>query len=807
MLHTHQLTGLKPDALATYLSALGVLRLIAEQKDARTRGFWQNECFVLATWLDEDELQKFFLNEYVPSPVLAPWNGGGGFLDTEVDGDDTGNGRDISLVERLMTFAAPRFAEIRQAIQQAQILIPRSLTQARAERDRLTTELRELRTRIKGVAVEAAEYRAATEQFKQLETLREKARKRVDEVKKEVKGKLLQQVASAWTGRARDWFDACVILDETGLPGYAYHLGSGANEGNQDYTAGFQSNLTRLFQPDGTPSLGASQRLKTVLFGGSAQVLDRQAAGQFFPGRAGGTNMGVGFEGGARVNPWEFILMLEGAIALVAGLSRRGQADSRARVSSPFWVRAAAAGFGSASNREASPRGEQWLPIWSQPMQYSELVELIREGRAQVGGQQTTRAGDLVRATARLGLARGIDSLQRFAYLKRNGESNLAVFAGRFQVRSRSHQALLDDVAPWIDRLVWHAKQTKDNNVPASLGVVARRTQDALFAVCRREAKPSDWRELLIAVGEAELALLYSGKNPARRPLPPLSAEWIATVDDATPQGRRALRMALAFASQHGSVEKTNGKWLLRDSIRQHFMPLDERNPSHSRFKLDERGRPAPDPEHVCAGREFVADAIALVERRSIWARTWKEERKRTPRLPLQAMRCCEATLEDVGAWIHGEVSDRDVLALARPLLALDWNQFRSEPPLVPLVPGGVAEPLHLLFRLAHLPFDLPVGDSERGMEVAIAVRLDPEPLRRLAAGDLDGALRVAVRRLEASGLRPVFRRAVSTPSLTRRLAASLAFPVSQGDAARAARLVCKPYAERDAEEQPAVTA
>jgi CRISPR-associated protein Csx17 len=804
MLHTHELWGLNPDALATYLSALGVLRLTAEQKDARVRGFWRNDWFVLVTSLDEDELQEFFLNEYVPSPVLAPWNGGGGFLDTEVNGhaDDA---RNISLIETLLKFAAPRFADVRRAIQQARTLVPRSLTEARAERDLLTTQLRELRTRIKGLAADSAEYHAVTEEFERVEIQRDLARKRVDEVKDEVKATLLQQVASAWSGRARDWFDACVILDESGQPGYAYHLGSGGNEGNQDYTAGFQSNLTLLFRPDGTPTPGASERLRAVLFGGAARVLDRQAAGQFSPGRAGGTNMGVGFEGGARVNPWEFILMIEGAIALVAGLGRRGQADSRARVSSPFWVRAAAAGFGSASEREASPRGEQWLPMWSQPMRYSELVELIREGRAQVGGQQTTRAGDLVRAAARLGLARGIDSLQRFAYLQRNGQSNLAVFTGRFHVRSRSHQALLDGVAPWIERLAWHARQTKDNNVPASLGVVARRTQDALFAVCRREAKPNDWRDLLIAIGEAELALLYWGKNPARRPLPPLSASWIAAVDDATPQGRRALRLALALASQHGSVEMQNGKWVLHDSIRQHFVPLDEPNAPRPRFTLDERGRPARDLEHVCAGRELVADAIALVQRRSIWARTSKKERERTPSLPLLPIRGCEATLEDVGAWIRGDIPDRYLLALARPLLALDWYQIASERPPLPPVPEGMAEPLHLLFRLAHLPFDLPVP-SERRM-VPITVRVDPEPLRRLAAGDLEGALRVAVRRLEASGLRPVFRRAVSTPGLTRRLAASLAFPVSQSDAARAARLVCKPYAEGDAEQEPGVPA
>jgi CRISPR-associated protein Csx17 len=356
---------------------------------------------------------------------------------------------------------------------------------------------------------------------------------------------------------------------------------------------------------------------------------------------------------------------------------------------------------------------------------------------------------------------------------------------------------LLDDVAPWIDTLVRYAKQTKENNVLASLAALARRTQDALFSVCRRETTARDWRNLLIALGDAELALLRSGKNPGRGPIPPLRAGWIAAVDDATPDGRFALRLALAFASQHRLVEDEN------DPIRRHFLPVVDRD----RFELDERGRPKLGPEQVCVGRDLVADAIALVERRSIWARSAKKERERAPRLPLQAIPGCEVTLEEVGAWIHGEVSDRAVLDLVRPLLALDWRTVREQAakgPLVEPTGDGVLEPLHLLFRLAHLPFDVPVTDAD-GRNVAVAVRLDPEPLRRLAAGDLDGALRVAIRRLEASGLRPVFWRAVASRSLARRLAASLAFPISQEDAARAARLVCKPYTVK--EKQPAVPA
>jgi CRISPR-associated protein Csx17 len=804
-IYVHELTGLKPDALATYLAGLGVFRLLAEQRDPEVRALWRDEHFVLVTRLDANELQEFFLHQYKPSPIMAPWSGGGGFLDANGD-DDTTNSRPGSPIEELATYAAPRFTEIQQAIERARSVIPSELVQVRAQRDCLTAKLHSLR-RERRLAAESTEYHELNSRLEALQTHRDAVRKKVEEVKNKVKATLLQRLSTVWSGKAREWFDACVILDESGLPGYAWHLGSGGNEGNQDYTAGFQANIACLFQPDGKPSPGAEKRLKVALLGDTAPVLDPQAAGQFSPGRAGGTNMGVGFEGSARVNPWEFVLMLEGAIAIVSGLSRRGEVG-RASVSSPFWVEAAAAGFGSASEREGAPRGEQWLPLWSQPLRYTELVELIREGRAQVGRQQTTRAADLVRATARLGLARGIDSLQRFAYLERNGQSHLAVFTGRFHVRSRSHQELLDDVAPWIDRLVRHAKQTKENNVPASLGAVARRTQEALFLVCRREATARDWRDLLIALGEAEFALLRSGKSLARRPLPTLGAGWIDAVDDLTPKGRSALRLALALASQHRFLEHGRGKFPFDEHIRRHFMPIDDRG----RFALDERGRPKLGPEQICVGRDLVADAIALVERRSIWARSSKKERERTPRLPLQPIPGCEVTLEEVGAWIRGEISDREVLDLVRPLLALDWKAVhqRAEAvrgPLVEPIVDGTPEPLHLLFRLAHLPFDVPVTDTDGRNEVAVGVRLDPEPLRRLAAGDLDGALRVAVRRLEASGLRPVFRRTIATPSSARRVAASLGFPISQQDAARAARLVCKPYAVKDVEESPAVPA
>lgn len=884
--HIHEMLGLRPDALASYLTALGIFRVLAEQKDPTARGFWRDVHFVLVTDLDWDSVERFLLEEYKPTPILALWNLESGFFslkppvkspgpsgpasehsigqkpDTDADsaGDDSepddgeASGDDEAtvdpLIEKIRRSEAPRFASFQDAIKVALHLIPAEVRQAERDtqeahlkmRDELAKAVAEEEQRVsdakadveakkasaKGTKIEDPSRKALAqaktrlkqaeealkkkkddlktkEKEKELKACIEDAKKRFKQTQSDTKARLIADLRLRWGDPGQQWVDAAVALDERQKKGFEFTaiFGSGGNDGRMEFTRNFRRHLNELFDLDtGDPRHHAADRLRAALFGAPTNLLVNEAVGQFYPGRAGGSNMAAGFSGEASVNPWEFVLMLEGAVALVAGVTRRGEVG-RARVSSPFWVEAAPAGFASASELEESPRGEQWLPLWSSPVRYGELVELIREGRAQVRRGNVTRAADLVRATARLGLARGIESLQRFAYLERNGQSNLAVSAGRFRVASRPNQALLDEVAPWIDRLTWHARRTKENNVPLSLGVVARRAQEALFAVCRHDAAPVEWRELLITLGDAELALLRSGKNPARRPLPRLSPRWISAVDDGSEQGRTVLRLALALASQHLPPEDGAA---IKGSVRCHFLPLTEPDAERPQFRLDERGRAESDPECVCVGRDLIADAIALVRRRSIWLRSASERKERVTRLPLQAVQSCEASSGEIAWWLRHDEFDHEILKLARPLLALDWGQAARQPVVLPGLCRAMPDPLHLLFRLAHLPFDIPVETSNGKVKAEVTVRLDPEPLRRLAAGDLDGALRVVVRRLSASSLHPVFRRGVGTRILARRLGASLAFPISRKEATRAAALVCKPYEAKNIEEPALVS-
>ena len=63
-MNKHILTGCRPKPLASYLKALGILRLIAEQKDSQAMGLWEGESFVISTELSNDDFVVFFCDEY-----------------------------------------------------------------------------------------------------------------------------------------------------------------------------------------------------------------------------------------------------------------------------------------------------------------------------------------------------------------------------------------------------------------------------------------------------------------------------------------------------------------------------------------------------------------------------------------------------------------------------------------------------------------------------------------------------------------------------------------------------------------------
>ena len=67
------LAGCTPEPLMSYLKALGVFRLVAEQADPDSRLSWAGGVAQLHGNLDREALEGFFLEKYEPTPIVGPW--------------------------------------------------------------------------------------------------------------------------------------------------------------------------------------------------------------------------------------------------------------------------------------------------------------------------------------------------------------------------------------------------------------------------------------------------------------------------------------------------------------------------------------------------------------------------------------------------------------------------------------------------------------------------------------------------------------------------------------------------------------
>ncbi|MBK6846777.1 MAG: type I-U CRISPR-associated protein Csx17 [Proteobacteria bacterium] len=409
---------------------------------------------------------------------------------------------------------------------------------------------------------------------------------------KTLKAELFAPYLRSWRGPHRRWLDAAMVLLEDGRPAWPSLLGTGGNDGNLDFTNNAMQRLADLFDlaaPDGRPKPPATELLAHSLWNSPAHGLVCGAAiGQFLPGGAGGANSSSGPGGDSHVNPWDFLLMLEGALLFSARSTRRLDPAAANRASAPFAVRAHAAGY-STRGHEKAERGEQWMPLWSHPTSLADLEAMFGEARLQLGRQVAHRPIDVARALSRLGATRGITAFTRFGYLERNGQAKIAVPLGRLGVQARPRARLIDDIAPWLDRL---QRLARDQHAPARLVLAEGKLADTVFAALTHDDAPSRWQAVLLAAGSVE-ALQSSGTAFKAGPLPPLAPEWLAAADDGSVEWRLACALGSAAAS-YDAMHRP------RDPVRHHWLPLQ---PGGHRY-LEEDRRLRRDARVVMMGRD-----------------------------------------------------------------------------------------------------------------------------------------------------------------------------------------------------------
>lgn len=737
------LVGCNPTPLASYLRALAILRLVSEQVDAGAEGWWEHEVFHLRSVLNEEALVRFFCEEYVPTPILAPWNGGSGFYPKDA--------RDA--LEAIRDSASERLAVYRASIAVADRMIIQESLSERPEKQQKTDLVALCRSWLPDAAVE--------------------------------------------------WLDAAVVLTSDS-PAYPPLLGTGGNDGRLEFTNNFMQRLLDVIDPiSGQSTSFSSSWLESVLFDVTTSGLPKASIGQFSPGAAGGPNARAGFDGNALVNPWEFVLMIEGALVFAAAATKRLETGRTAVLSYPFTVRASGVGSGAIrEGDEESSRPEMWMPLWDRPACYREVAHVFQEGRADVNGRpartrQARNGIDFARACAALAVDRGITSFQRFGFVQRSGNMYLAVPLNRFVVSRRAEADLLTDLdkSNWLGAVTAFCRKSEIG----SYGSALRQIHEAMFQLSARGGR-NRVQALLVALGRIERLLAhYPQGRESVRPLVLEDAHWL----DAAAESAE-FELALAVAS-----------WFTKGMpvVRAYFSPVEEQN-----------GRtwsPVVEPRVVWQDGDLSRNLVHLLRRRLIDA---DMKRRSEPTESKERLDMPDGTSESavvktaewdkpLGGWY--KVRLRSVLQFLRGELNEDrisdliWG-------LLPFAGSGILKNWAIQRGCRQLEGadegEIPwayavtrlVTTPDKDLRRALKAQRLPEefhvPVPRELFGTLatdrpaalDKMAELAARRLLASGL-TVSRAAsrVRTQGISaRRCAAAMAFPLCDADVRKLTKMI-----------------
>jgi CRISPR-associated protein Csx17 len=711
-MHTLPLSGCTPKPLVSYLKALGLLRVLSQQcTDAHAKGFWRDNKFTLVSEYDETVLLDFFLTRYTPSPIVAPWNGGSGFFPKD----------NSEALDAIVASSSAQFAPYRETII--------------AARNALASQ-----------------------------GLHEKP-------EKETKEGLLLRCRNTFSESALEWLDAAFVLTDDGTR-YPPLLGTGGNDGRLEFTNNFMQRLTEVFDIKQTlPSAGSAALLSNALFDTQIKGLQDHPIGQFNPAASGGANATTGFDAKSAMNPWDFILALEGAMLFAAAAVKRLEGSAPGQLVYPFCVQAAGAGYGSAAQAdENDARCEVWMPLWSAPSRFDEIKALFSEGRAWVGDRPAKDGVDFALAIASLGVDRGIAEFQRYAFLVRNGLAYFAIPLQRIRVRrDRIASDLIAACDGWRARFIYEGKK---DFAPSAIRRAVVGLEAAILArvAATQDDDPATAQELLVALGDCERTV--AGREKWRvesflPPIPPLPFAWVKIADT----GSVEYRLAAALASTSALFKREFFP------IRRHLEPVMIIQGEKAWAAWDDSAR----NEVVWHEGPIVGVMCAIMKRRLLLAKSasaesWPEFSRIT------------AWPSDIAAFIEGRIDETRFIHLLWGLSLVDFSAVSTKDNM-PAPPDLAAEhetppafyaQLKLCFA-ARLPEDKKVP-------------LEPIIFNLASSGDGTRASERALRRLHGSNIPVVHIQIPLSGESAKRSAAALLFPLWDRQLAAVCNIVAPEY-------------
>jgi CRISPR-associated protein Csx17 len=663
----HACPGFRPQPLASYLAGLGLIRILGEQADPDATAAWTPDGLVIGTVIPD--LAAWLAERYEPTPVLSPWNSGSGFglKDKEP----------LRALEAVLTHPSLRLAPLREAIPIARDVVSKA--------------------RGRGWITDTA-------------TGGDKSR-------------VVQEFRNRCPDALLPWIDAAVVLtgEYTMFPPL---LGTGGNDGRLDFSTNFHQRLLDVIAVSDPGQARSLAIARDLINGTENEQLAVAAIGQFDPAGAGGPGSSRFGAADSLVNPWGYVLFVEGALLFAASAVRRHQ-HAAGRAAMPFTVYGSPDGSASGAAGEES-RGEVWTPVWSRDFSLAEIKQMFAEARASWRGRPARRAVDFYAATRTLGVARGIDEFTRYGLQRRNGLAYAAVPLAQVEVREYAEVGLAARVEDWASRF-------DGTDTSAAVGQAARGFEAAHLAYAR-DGGTLPLARLLAALTTLEQAVGRSGRARDAAPVryaPPALRFLEFLRQDESPE----LRVAAGLAS----CATRPGPEQVSRTLRQVLLPIDPPVPGD---RLQPNGRWRDAPLVPGFGSRDLADVLAdvLVWRCRAAAAERGEEKFRgvtTFRLgvPVPAA--------DLHAFASGRLDAAKLGLFLRACLALNWRNVRHE--WAQALPGIPVTTLGLLHPLAA-----GITVTDHGDEPRLA--MSPDWAARLVAGQVRAVHDEASARLRRSG-------------------------------------------------------
>jgi CRISPR-associated protein Csx17 len=693
-------------SLQRYLAALGLYRVIASQADSTATCRFDDVDFVIETSVAD--LPTWLVDSYSPSPYFSPWNGAGGF------GLGAGNAGEDAI--KKLTDADGAFAGN-----------PRLELFARA--------------------------------YKICKCIAQRAKENGWKINdKKDKARLVREIRNACPDEMLPWIDACVVVLGNGELDFPPLLGTGGNDGRLEFSSNYHQHVLRVLPTTAAKRKTSLSWAADAINGTEASKLVQAAVGQFDPGSSGTPNSSPFGSADSFVNPWLYILMLEGAVWFASSPARRlsMQAESQPRAARTFTTYPSPVAILGGSDTEES-RGEVWTPSWRENLALAGVQRIFTEGRAVWRGATAIDSSSMYLAIASKGVADGIAALDRYGIIKRNGLSFVAVRADTMKVPDTADQSL--KIVSEVE--TWPTNQLRSDST--TVARAARRFAAARVDLAKAptsESRRAALLRMLSAVTDTEVAVGNSSKARERTsPRQPLQASVL--LDGATDLDLfaiREFRLALGFATLK-LAPAPGAQASARRSLRELIMPV-EKTPSGKWSWTDRpvvQGYSSRDIMEVLAD-VLIAHVIAADSR----TLTPEANDGDTTESLSAAQRPARLMIGVPGPSSGFRVPESDLHALARSeidtalfsrwlaaLLPLEWDSKASAAARgamagLPLV--TVPSPRLAILRTLRADRVLAPADN------AVPIGLTTEMVSALARGSIDSALGAAIRRLRQMG-------------------------------------------------------